>query len=263
MNINNIDYKTKYLKYKTKYLSLKELEGGGDEGDKNHYIDPGFINIDVLRQIYYKEYIEADKAMKEAKQKLVEAKTELVQVEAAANDAVIGAQAKVDEKQDDFDKKVQDRQEKKEFLKKARNNNAKDAKNTMSDESKEEMEKARNRGQKNLQKLKEAVKGGIKLRESDENTPSFPNSEKREKFQSKLNLDKSKFNKSDKLDDKTAYDAKIEAAIAAEKVQTEVEVQKATLRAEKATEELRKKQEAARMAAQAAELVDSDLTSTS
>jgi hypothetical protein len=33
MNINNIDYRSKYLKYKAKYVLLKELEGGGGEGE--------------------------------------------------------------------------------------------------------------------------------------------------------------------------------------------------------------------------------------
>jgi hypothetical protein len=34
MNINKIDYRSKYLKYKAKYLLLKELEGGGDEEEE-------------------------------------------------------------------------------------------------------------------------------------------------------------------------------------------------------------------------------------
>jgi hypothetical protein len=33
MNINNIDYRSKYLKYKAKYVLLKELEGGREEGE--------------------------------------------------------------------------------------------------------------------------------------------------------------------------------------------------------------------------------------
>jgi hypothetical protein len=139
MNINSIDYRSKYLKYKAKYLLLKELEGGvvSDEEESKipKEIARAASGINVMELLLLKPFLEelddlAQANKQEAKKEFIKAKkavaatanakdkTELALINLTdknvkeADTAVRAAIQVVKQKDPNFIKKNQVRQEK-------------------------------------------------------------------------------------------------------------------------------------------------------
>jgi hypothetical protein len=103
MNINNIDYRSKYLKYKSKYLLLKELEGGDVDDTEAPKYSKEIMNaasaINLRELLSLKPFIEQLDVMAQANKQV--AKAELREAKEAAStiaDAATAVQRAVDTK---------------------------------------------------------------------------------------------------------------------------------------------------------------------